>query len=139
MGSKNDKDFFKITYMESLAEAIAISEIIKSTLGPKGMDKILESVGSPNKVFVTNDGSTILNNIYVNKPASKVMVDISKTQDSVVGDGTTSVVVLAGELLKEAQNLINNNKIHPMTVIRGFHEACELAHKHLECICLKHR
>ena len=73
-------------------------------MGPKGMDKILRPVGeSPNKMIVTNDGATILSHILVDNPAAKILIDISKTQDEEVGDGTTTVCVLAGELLKEAE------------------------------------
>jgi T-complex protein 1 subunit beta len=86
--------------------ALAIVDMVKSTLGPKGMDKILEPIDQKGNLSVTNDGSTILKSIFVNNPAAKIMVDISKIQDDEVGDGTTSVVVLAGELLKEADRLI---------------------------------
>ena len=86
--------------------AMAIADLVKSTLGPKGMDKILQSVGRGHGVTVTNDGATILRSIYVDNPAAKVLVDISRVQDEEVGDGTTSVVVLAGELLREAEKLV---------------------------------
>ena len=79
---------------------MAISDLVKSTLGPKGMDKILVSMGQGRAVTVTNDGATILKSIYVDNAAAKVLVDISKAQDDEVGDGTTSVVVFAGELLR---------------------------------------
>jgi len=82
-------------------------------------------------VTVTNDGATILKSVYVDNPAAKVMVDISKTQDDEVGDGTTSVVVLAGELLREAEQLVNQ-KIHPMVIIAGFRAAAEAALARLE-------
>lgn len=85
---------------------MAIADLVKSTLGPKGMDKILQSVGRGRGVTVTNDGATILRSIYVDNPAAKVLVDISRVQDEEVGDGTTSVVVLAGELLREAEKLV---------------------------------
>ena len=85
----------------SFVGAIAIADLVKTTLGPKGMDKILQSMSSGN-VSVTNDGATILKSVYVDNPAAKVMVDISKVQDDEVGDGTTSVVVLSGELLRAA-------------------------------------
>lgn len=110
---------------------MAIADLVKTTLGPKGMDKILQSVSRGREVTVTNDGATILKSVYVDNPAAKVLVDISKTQDDEVGDGTTSVVVLAGELLKEAEQLINQ-RIHPMVIISGFREAAEAARKRLE-------
>ena len=83
-----------IARLASFVGALAVSDLVKTTLGPKGMDKILQS-------------------IHVDNPAAKVLIDISKVQDAEVGDGTTSVVVLAGELLREAEKLINHN-VHPM-------------------------
>jgi T-complex protein 1 subunit beta len=112
--------------LSSFVGAMAISDLVKSTLGPKGMDKILVSMGQGQHVTVTNDGATILKSIYVDNAAAKVLVDISKAQDDEVGDGTTSVVVFAGELLRQAEQLVNQ-KVHPMTIIQGFREACEVA------------
>ncbi|KAL8126389.1 T-complex protein 1 subunit beta [Apium graveolens] len=112
--------------MSSFVGAMAIADLIKTTLGPKGMDKILQSTGRGHSVTVTNDGATILKSLHIDNPAAKVLVDISKVQDDEVGDGTTSVVVLAGELLREAEKLIAT-KIHPMTVISGYRMAAECA------------
>ncbi|EES00273.1 hypothetical protein SORBI_3003G060500 [Sorghum bicolor] len=112
--------------MASFIGAMAIADLIKTTLGPKGMDKILQSTGRGRNVTVTNDGATILKSLHIDNPAAKVLVDISKVQDDEVGDGTTSVVVLAGELLKEAEKLVNM-KIHPMTIIAGYRMALECA------------
>jgi len=117
--------------MSSFVGAMAIADLVKTTLGPKGMDKILQSMGRGQAVTVTNDGATILKSIYVDNPAAKVLVDISKAQDDEVGDGTTSVVVLAGELLKQAEQLIMQ-KVHPMTVIQGYREACGCAYEALK-------
>lgn len=117
--------------------ALAISDLVRSTLGPKGMDKILQSAQRGGSLSVTNDGATILNSINVDDPAARIMIDISKVQDDEVGDGTTSVVILAGELLKEAGLLIELN-IHPTTVIAGLREACEKAHKQLELVAFTH-
>ncbi|CAI0382262.1 unnamed protein product [Linum tenue] len=104
--------------MASFVGAMAIADLVKTTLGPKGMDKILQSTGRGQSVTVTNDGATILKSLHIDNPAAKVLVDISKVQDDEVGDGTTSVVVLAGELLREAEKLVAS-KIHPMTIIAG--------------------
>ncbi|XP_019174899.1 PREDICTED: T-complex protein 1 subunit beta-like [Ipomoea nil] len=112
--------------MASFVGAMAIADLVKTTLGPKGMDKILQSTGRGHSVTVTNDGATILKSLHIDNPAAKVLVDISKVQDDEVGDGTTSVVVLAGELLSEAEKLINS-KIHPMIIISGFRMAAECA------------
>jgi len=116
--------------LASFVGAMAVADLVKTTLGPKGMDKILQSMGRGETVTVTNDGATILKSLYVDNPAAKVLVDISKVQDDEVGDGTTSVVVLCGELLRQAELLINQ-KIHPMTIIAGFREACTVAHARL--------
>ncbi|XP_076445169.1 T-complex protein 1 subunit beta-like [Babylonia areolata] len=116
--------------MSSFVGAIAIGDLVKSTLGPKGMDKILQSSSSNETVQVTNDGATILKAIGVDNPAAKVLVDISKVQDDEVGDGTTSVVVLACELLKEAESLVSQ-KLHPQTVIVGWRKAVDEARRAL--------
>ncbi|KAL8212715.1 UNVERIFIED_CONTAM: hypothetical protein K2H54_056646 [Gekko kuhli] len=92
--------------LSSFIGAVAIGDLVKSTLGPKGMDKILLSTGREGTVTVTNDEATILKAIGVDNPAAKVLVDTSKVQDDEVGDGTTSVTVLAAELLREAELLI---------------------------------
>jgi len=88
----------------NIAAAKVIAEIVKSTLGPKGMDKIL--VDSLGDVVVTNDGATVLEKMDVEHPAAKMIVEVAKTQDDIVGDGTTTAVVLAGELLRKAEELI---------------------------------
>ena len=98
---------------------------MKSTLGPKGMNKILQSVGSTD-IVVTHDGATILKSIYLDNPAAKILVNISKVQDDEVGDGTTSVCVLAAELLREAERLVQSH-IHPQVVVDGFRIASEAA------------
>ncbi|GBG61417.1 hypothetical protein CBR_g20448 [Chara braunii] len=119
--------------MASFVGAIAVADLVRTTLGPKGMDKILQSTGRQKEVMVTNDGATILKSLHVDNPAAKVLVDISKVQDDEVGDGTTSVVVLAGELLREAERLMNK-KIHPMTIIDGYRKAAECGRAALEAM-----
>merc|ERR1711935_1115933 len=109
-----------------------------TTLGPKGMDKILKSCGSgprQDKISVTNDGATILSAIHIDNAAAKILIDISKTQDEEVGDGTTTVCVLAGELLREAEKLILA-KIHPQVVIEGWRRARDAAKERLEEIAV---
>lgn len=95
------------------------------------MDKIMVSYSQPGNVQVTNDGATILKSIGLDNPAAKVLVEVSKTQDSEVGDGTTSVTVLAAELLREAEQLVEKN-IHPQTIISGWRKAVMCARKALE-------
>mmetsp|Transcript_647 Transcript_647/g.1360 ORF Transcript_647/g.1360 Transcript_647/m.1360 type:complete len:530 (-) Transcript_647:562-2151(-) len=128
LGSGAQEEVGETARLASFVGAMAIADLVKTTLGPKGMDKILQSMGRGENISVTNDGATILKSIYVDNPAAKVLVEISKTQDDEVGDGTTSVVVLTGELLRQAEMLINM-KIHPMTVIQGYREACEASKK----------
>ncbi len=101
----------------NIAVAKAIANAIRSTLGPKGMDKML--VDDLGDVTITNDGATILDDMTVEHPAGKMMVEVAKTQDEEVGDGTTTAVVIAGELLKNAEDLLEK-KIHPSVVIRGY-------------------
>lgn len=122
----------EIARLSSFIGAIAIGDLVKSTLGPKGMDKILVSHGrSQGQIEVTNDGATILKSIGVDNPAAKVLVDMSKVQDDEVGDGTTSVTILAAELLREAEKLIEQ-KIHPQIIIAGWRKAVEIARTALQ-------
>eukprot|EP00620_Florenciella_sp_RCC1587_P023835 CAMPEP_0182567170 /NCGR_PEP_ID=MMETSP1324-20130603/8455_1 /TAXON_ID=236786 /ORGANISM="Florenciella sp., Strain RCC1587" /LENGTH=526 /DNA_ID=CAMNT_0024781113 /DNA_START=43 /DNA_END=1623 /DNA_ORIENTATION=- len=118
--------------MASFVGAIAVADLVKSTLGPKGMDKILSSVQSENgQITITNDGATILRSISVDNAAAKVLVDIARVQDEEVGDGTTSVAVLCGELLREAEELIGQ-RIHPQTIIEGWRKSAQIAREKLE-------
>ncbi|XP_054158069.1 T-complex protein 1 subunit beta-like [Oppia nitens] len=122
--------------LSSFIGAIAIGELVKSTLGPKGMDKILLCEGrNEGRVEVTNDGATILRAVGVDNPAAKVLIDISKTQDDEVGDGTTSVAVLASELLKEAEQLVSM-KLHPQTIVSGWRKSVNAAREALESVAV---
>ncbi|MBU0592011.1 TCP-1/cpn60 chaperonin family protein [Candidatus Micrarchaeota archaeon] len=109
----------------NIAIGYAVANIVKTTLGPKGMDKML--VSDLGDIVITNDGATILEEMNVDHPAAKLMVEIAKTQDKEVGDGTTTSVVIAGNLLKKAGELIDQN-IHPTVIIKGY----ELASKKAE-------
>jgi thermosome len=117
----------------NIMAAVAIAEAIRTALGPKGQDKML--VDSFGDVTITNDGATILKEIDVEHPAAKMIVEVAKTQDDEVGDGTTSAVVLAGELLKQAENLIDQ-KIHPTVIVEGYRKATEKALSALDSIAL---
>ncbi|KAM6986570.1 LOW QUALITY PROTEIN: T-complex protein 1 subunit beta-like [Aplochiton taeniatus] len=132
-----DEEKAETARLSSFIGAIAIGDLVKSTLGPKGMDKILLGGGREATVTVTNDGATILKAIGVDNPAAKVLVDMSKTQDDEVGDGTTSVTVLAAELLREAELLISK-KIHPQTIISGWRKATQVARDALREVAVDH-
>ncbi|MCL5099532.1 MAG: TCP-1/cpn60 chaperonin family protein [Candidatus Marsarchaeota archaeon] len=110
----------------NIAVAVAVANAVKTTLGPKGMDKML--VSDLGDIVITNDGATILDEMNVEHPVAKIMVDIAKTQDKEVGDGTTSVIIMAGGLLKGAQDLIEQG-IHPTVIIRGYKMAAAKAHE----------
>ncbi|MEM3696850.1 MAG: thermosome subunit beta [Candidatus Bathyarchaeia archaeon] len=113
----------------NIMAAKIIAETIKTTLGPKGMDKML--VSSFGDVSITNDGATIMKELDVQHPAAKMLVEVAKAQDNEVGDGTTTAVVLAGELLSKAENLLDQN-IHPTVIIDGYKKASEKAQEVLE-------
>jgi len=119
--------------LSSFVGALAVTDLMKTTLGPKGMDKILRSITHEGELTVTNDGATILKALHTDNPAASVLVNIAKTQDDEVGDGTTSVVVFAGELLREAEKLIEQ-KIHPQTIVKGWRIAVEVASKALAAV-----
>lgn len=114
---------------QNVTAVVAIANIVKSSLGPEGLDKMLvDDVGD---VTTTNDGATILRQLDVEHPAAKVLVDLAELQDNEVGDGTTSVVILAAELLKRANELIKQ-KIHPTSIIAGYRLACKEVVKYIK-------
>jgi len=121
-GTKESKG--KEAQRNNVTAAKLIAEIVKTSLGPRGMDKML--VDTLGDVTITNDGATILKEIDVQHPAAKMMVEISKSTDNEVGDGTTSTVVLAGALLEKAEELVTKN-VHPTVVVDGFKKASEKA------------
>ena len=130
-GTERSKD--KEAQFNNIAAAKAVADSVRSTLGPKGMDKMLvDSIGD---VTVTNDGVTILKEIDVQHPAAKMVVEVAKTQDAECGDGTTTAVVLAGELLKQSESLIDAN-IHPTVITNGFKLAAEKAVEILNSIAV---
>jgi thermosome len=118
----------------NIAAAKIVAEIVHSSLGPRGMDKML--VDSLGDVTITNDGATILKEIDVQHPAAKMLVEISKTTDNEVGDGTTSAVVLAGALLENAESLITQD-VHPTIVVDGYRKAAKKAKQYLQDIAEK--
>mmetsp|Transcript_162667 Transcript_162667/g.300158 ORF Transcript_162667/g.300158 Transcript_162667/m.300158 type:complete len:564 (-) Transcript_162667:29-1720(-) len=107
--------------ISNINACLAITGIVKTTLGPRGMDKLIED----GETTITNDGATVMKKLNIVHPAAKILVDIAKAQDSEVGDGTTSVVVLAGELLKEAKNFLEDGLVAPQ-IIKGYRTAATL-------------
>ncbi|MFP4400261.1 MAG: thermosome subunit alpha [Candidatus Woesearchaeota archaeon] len=118
----------------NIMAAKIVAETVRTTLGPRGMDKML--VDSMGDVIVTNDGVTILEEMSVEHPAAKMIVEVAKTQEDEIGDGTTSAVVIAGELLKKAEALMEQN-IHPTVVAKGYRMAAEKAHEILEKLAIR--
>jgi len=118
----------------NITAAKTVAEIVRTSLGPRGMDKML--VDTLGDVTISNDGATILKEIDVQHPSAKMMVEISKSTDNEVGDGTTSTVVLAGSLLEKAEELITKN-VHPTVVVEGFKKASQKAIETLKEIATK--
>jgi thermosome len=118
----------------NILAAKTVAEIVKSSLGPKGMDKML--VDSLGDVVITNDGATMLKEMEIEHPAAKMMVEVAKAQDAEVGDGTTSVVVVAGALLDKAEELIEKD-VHPTIIVEGYKKAADKALEVLNNIAIK--
>jgi len=131
-GSKREKG--KDAQYNNIMAARAIADAVRSTLGPRGMDKML--VDSMGDVVITNDGVTILKEIDVEHPAAKMLVEVAKTQDEECGDGTTTAVILTGELLKKAIDLIDAN-IHPTIITSGYRMACNKAMEIIDSMAIK--
>ena len=131
-GTKREKG--KDAQFNNIAAARAISDAVRSSLGPRGMDKML--VDSMGDVVITNDGVTSLKEMDVQHPAAKMLVEVAKTQDAEVGDGTTTSVILAGELLKKATDLIDAN-VHPTIIASGYRLANDKAQQVLNDVAMK--
>ncbi|HPY60191.1 MAG TPA: thermosome subunit alpha [Methanospirillum sp.] len=117
----------------NIAAAKAVANAVRTTLGPKGMDKMLvDTIGD---VVITNDGVTILKEMDIEHPAAKMMVEVAKTQDDEVGDGTTTAVVIAGELLKRSEELLEQD-VHPTVITHGYRMAAEKAQELLKNIAI---
>jgi thermosome len=127
------RDTGKDAQHKNIMAAVAVAEAVKSTLGPKGMDKML--VDSTGDVTITNDGATILWEMDIEHPTAKMIVEVAKAQDDEVGDGTTTAVILAGELLKKAEMLIDQG-VHPTVIVQGYKQAQAEAEKILETMAV---
>lgn len=108
----------------NILAAKVVAATVKTTLGPRGMDKML--VSGIGDVVITNDGATIMKELDVQHPAAKMLVEVAKTQDNEVGDGTTTVVILTGQLLEEAEKLLEKD-VHPTVIVEGYKKAADKA------------
>ena len=131
-GSKREKG--KDAQFNNITAARTIADAVRSSLGPRGMDKML--VDSLGDVVITNDGVTILKEMDVQHPAAKMLVEVAKAQDDEVGDGTTTSVIIAGELLKKALDLIDSN-VHPTIITAGYRLANDKAQEILKQVSKK--
>jgi thermosome len=131
MGEDSQRVKDKDAQEYNISAARAVAEAVRSTLGPKGMDKML--VDSMGDVTITNDGVTILEEMDIDNPTAEMIVEVAETQEEEAGDGTTTAVAIAGELLKNAQELLEQD-IHPTAVIKGFNLASEQAREEVEDI-----
>ena len=111
----------------------AVSESVRTTLGPRGMDKML--VSDSGDVVITNDGATILSEMDIEHPAAQMIVEVAETQEDEVGDGTTTASVLAGQLLAKAEDLLDDD-VHPTTIVEGYHTAAQLANEAIDEVLL---
>ncbi|TRY50404.1 Chaperonin Cpn60/TCP-1 [Cryptosporidium tyzzeri] len=121
-------------HKSNILAAKSVADILRTSLGPKGMDKIV--VSPDGEIVVTNDGATIMEKMNINNECGKLLVELSKSQDAEIGDGTTGVVILAGALLERSVELLEKG-IHPIRIANGFEYACSIALKKLEEISLK--
>lgn len=132
MNTNTDRDQGKAAQIANITAAKAVADVIRTTLGPRSMLKmILDPMGG---IVMTNDGNCILREIDVSHPAAKSMIELSRTQDEEVGDGTTSVIVLAGEMLHVAQPFMEKRNIHPTIVVGAFARALTSALEHMDTI-----
>ncbi len=134
MAENTERIMGKDAQRNNILAAKLVSEVVKTTLGPRGMDKML--VSPTNDIIITNDGVTILSEMQIEHPAAKMMVEIAKTQEKEVGDGTTTAVMIAGKLLENAEKLLDK-KIHPTVIVKGYRMAQEKAQEILGDISLK--
>nr|WP_240452098.1 thermosome subunit alpha [Halostella salina] len=114
----------KDAQQSNIAAGKAVNEAVRTTLGPRGMDKML--VSDSGDVVITNDGATILQEMDIEHPAAEMIVEVAETQEEEVGDGTTTAAVLAGQLLAKAESLLEDD-VHPTTIVQGYHAAAEVA------------
>merc|ERR1711977_481651 len=115
--------------ISNINACLAVVECVNTTLGPRGMDKLIHQEGG--RVTITNDGATVISLLEIVHPAANTLVDIARSQDAEVGDGTTTVTILAGELLKECKTFVEDG-VHPQVIARAFRNASEFALEKLD-------
>ena len=121
--SKTQRQTGRQAQLGNIAAAKAVADIIRTTLGPRSMLKmLLDPMGS---IVITNDGNCILREVDVSHPTAKSMIELSRAQDEEVGDGTTSVIILAGEVLAQAEPFLREQSMHPTIIVQGYHKALQ--------------
>ena len=133
LGEDSQRMKDKDAQSHNISAARAVAESVRTTLGPKGMDKML--VSSMGDVTVTNDGVTILQEMDIDNPTAEMIVEVAETQEDEAGDGTTTAVAIAGELLKNAEDLLEQD-IHPTAIIKGFHMASRKAREEIDDVAV---
>jgi archaeal chaperonin len=133
LGEDSQRTRGRDAQQSNIAAGKAVAEAVRSTLGPRGMDKML--VDSSGDMVVTNDGATILNEMDIEHPAAQMIVEVSESQEEEVGDGTTTAAVLSGELLAQAEDLLEDD-VHPTTIVEGYHQAAAIAQEAIEDVTL---
>jgi T-complex protein 1 subunit eta len=126
----------KAQLLSNIHACSIIADILKTTLGPRGMDKLIHDAKRGDRVTISNDGATIIALLDIVHPAAKTLVDVAKAQDYQVGDGTTSVILFSGELLRAARPFVEDG-VHPQTIIKGFRQACQLALDKIDELAIK--
>lgn len=123
--SKTQRQTGRQAQLGNIAAARAVADIIRTTLGPRSMLKmLLDPMGS---IVITNDGNCILREVDVSHPTAKSMIELSRAQDEEVGDGTTSVIILAGEVMVQAEPFLREQSMHPTIIVQGYHKALQEA------------
>ena len=123
--SKTQRQTGRQAQLANISAARAVADIIRTTLGPRSMLKmLLDPMGS---IVITNDGNCILREVDVSHPTAKSMIELSRAQDEEVGDGTTSVIILAGEVMVQAEPFLREQSMHPTIIVQGYHKALQEA------------
>lgn len=134
LSEDSDRTSGKDARQSNIAAGKAISEAVRTTLGPRGMDKML--VSDDGDVVITNDGATILEEMDIEHPAADMIVEVAQTQEEEIGDGTTTAAILTGQLLNQADDLFEDD-VHPTTIVEGYHQAAQIAHEAIDELAIE--